>query len=102
MHRRSFRRRWLAEDEDDGLIVRELNSDTGTQDLDKSTYNIRIKTGDLFQAGTDADVYLKIFGKKGDSDKVMLRQANNTSNKFERGQIDKFTLQFADLGKVSC
>lgn len=93
-------RSWLAEDEDDGLVIRELKADSGTQDLDKTTYRVRIKTGDITYGGTDADVYLKIFGKIGDSDKVMLRSANNTSNKFERGQIDKFDLQFEDLGKV--
>ena len=90
----------MATDEDDGQIVRELKLNTAAKHLDKTTYHVKIKTGDVFQAGTDADVYLKIFGEKGDSDKVNLRAANSTSNKFERGQIDSFDLEFEDLGKV--
>jgi len=43
---------------------------------------------------------LKIFGEKGDTDKLQLRAADNTKNKFERGRIDKFTYEFDDLGKV--
>ncbi|CAF4048737.1 unnamed protein product, partial [Rotaria sordida] len=92
--------RWLAVDEDDGQLVRELTLTTTAQHLDKTTYNIRIKTGDIFQAGTDADVYLKIFGESGDTDKIQLRTANNTSNKFERGRTDHFTFEFDDLGKI--
>ena len=92
--------RWLAADEDDGQIVRELTLNSAAQHLDKVTYNVRIKTGDVFQAGTDADVYLKIFGETYDTDKIQLRTANNTSNKFERNQIDHFTFEFDDLGKV--
>ncbi|CAF4587849.1 unnamed protein product [Rotaria sp. Silwood1] len=92
--------RWLAVDEDDGQLVRELTLKTAAQHLDKTTYNVKIKTGDIFQGGTDADVYLKIFGENGDTDKIQLRTANNTSNKFERGHIDHFTFEFDDLGKI--
>ncbi|CAF0982480.1 unnamed protein product [Didymodactylos carnosus] len=91
--------RWLASDEDDGQLVRELTLD-GTQHLNKTSYHINIKTGDVLQAGTDADVHIKIFGEKGDSDVVQLRNAENTTNKFERNRIDKFTLEFSDLGKI--
>ncbi len=68
--------------------------------MDKTTYNIRIKTGDVIGAGTDADVHLKIFGEKGDTDKIVLMTADHTFNKFEQGRIDKFTYEFEDLGKV--
>ncbi|CAF2713886.1 unnamed protein product [Rotaria sp. Silwood2] len=92
--------RWIAEDEDDGQIVRELTLQTAAQHLDKITYNIRIKTGDVLQAGTDADVYLKIFGENSDTDKIQLRTTDNISNKFERNRIDHFTFEFDDLGKI--
>jgi lipoxygenase homology domain-containing protein 1 len=92
--------RWLATDEDDGKIVRELKPDSGTKDLDSTTYNVKIKTGDKTHAGTDADVHIKICGDRGDSDRIVLKSSDNTKNKFERGQIDSFSLQFEDLGKV--
>ncbi|CAF4633831.1 unnamed protein product, partial [Rotaria magnacalcarata] len=82
---------WLAEDEDDGQIVRELTLQNVAQHLNKTTYNVRIKTGDVFQAGTNADAYLKIFGDKGDTDKIHLKNSDNTSNKFERARVDHFT-----------
>jgi len=43
---------------------------------------------------------LKIFGENSDTDLIQLRTASNTKNKFERGQIDIFTFEFEDLGKV--
>ncbi|CAF2908011.1 unnamed protein product [Rotaria sp. Silwood2] len=89
--------RWLAVNEDDGQIVREL---TATQHLDKTTYNVKIKTGDIFQAGTDADVHLKIFGKNSSTDKIQLKTTNNTKAQFERGCIDSFAFEFDDLGKI--
>ncbi|CAF3378952.1 unnamed protein product [Rotaria sp. Silwood2] len=60
----------------------------------------KIKTGDVFQGGTDADVHLKIFENKCDSDRIQLQTIDNTSNLFERGQINSFSLEFDDLGKI--
>lgn len=97
---KSFDFSWLATDEDDGKIVRELVPGGAAQHLDKTSYHTRIKTGDCFGAGTDANVFMKIFGEKGDSDKMQLNSSDNTKNKFERGQIDQFTHEFDDLGKV--
>ena len=99
--RESFMFRWLATDEDDGKIVRELVPGGAAQHLDKTSYHVRIKTGDRLGAGTDANVHLKIFGEKGDTDKIQLKSSDNTKNKFEKGQIDQFTYEFDDLGKVS-
>ena len=60
-----------------------------------------MKTGDVRGAGTDADVHLKIFGKKGDTGVMPLANAENTSNKFERGRTDLFKVETTDIGKVS-
>lgn len=78
----------------------EVTHRTTTQKLYKTIYNIRIKTGDIFAAGTDADVHLKIFGEKVDTNKIQLMSANHALNMFESGQIDKFTYELDDLGKV--
>ena len=51
--------RWLAVDEDDGLIVREITAG-GSQLLSMTTYNVTIKTGDVRGAGTDANAYIKV------------------------------------------
>lgn len=78
----------------------DLTLDIEVQHLKKIKYYIRIKTGEDFQAGTDADVYLKIFGKNIDTDLIEILSTDNQSNIFERGQTDRFTYEFVDLGKV--
>ena len=60
-----------------------------------------VKTGDVRGAGTDANVFVQIYGDKGDTGKLQLRSAENTKNKFERGRTDQFVLEAVDIGKVS-
>lgn len=91
--------RWLAVDEDDGLIVRELFANK-RQYLDTITYNVKVKTGDVRNAGTDARVHLKIFGEKGDTGERHLKNSENTNNKFERGRVDDFKIEADDIGNV--
>lgn len=38
-------------------------------------------------AGTDAQVFLQIYGERGKSDEIKLE---NNSDSFEQGQLDKF------------
>ncbi len=44
-------------------------------------------TGDLSGAGTDANVFMQMYGEYGKTEEVQLR--NRTDN-FENAQIDKF------------
>ncbi|KFQ09587.1 Lipoxygenase homology domain-containing protein 1, partial [Leptosomus discolor] len=108
--------RWLAKSEDDGEIVRELvPSDIFTEKLMKDgtlkqieeevedplevhTYKISVFTGDIYGAGTDANVFLNIYGDLGDTGERKLSKSEMNFNKFERGQEDTFTLQAVDLG----
>ncbi len=59
-----------------------------------------MKTGDCWGAGTDANVYIKIFGANGDTGVLWLKSADNTKNKFERARTDLFKLEATDIGKV--
>lgn len=79
--------RWLAIDEDDGLIIREITAGKitlfntymlfhefsrgfehnhwwviigGSQLLSTTSYNVTVKTGDVSGAGTDANCYIKV------------------------------------------
>ncbi|CAF3670445.1 unnamed protein product [Rotaria sp. Silwood1] len=70
------------------------------QHLDITTYNVKIKTADVFQASTDVDVHLKIFGEKVTRDKIQLITSKNIKSKYERGQSDRFTIDCYDLGKI--
>ncbi|XP_060929737.1 lipoxygenase homology domain-containing protein 1-like [Limanda limanda] len=110
--------RWLAKSEDDGETVRELvPSDIITEKLSRDgslkvteveveeplethTYNVSVMTGDVYGAGTDADVFLTIYGDLGDTGERKLSKSETNSNKFERGCVDKFTIEAVDLGQV--
>uniref|UniRef100_A0A3B5KPH2 Lipoxygenase homology PLAT domains 1a n=1 Tax=Xiphophorus couchianus TaxID=32473 RepID=A0A3B5KPH2_9TELE len=110
--------RWLAKSEDDGETVRELQpSDIITEKLSRDgslkvtevevedaleahTYNVSVMTGDVSGAGTDANVFLTIYGDLGDTGERKLSKSETNSNKFERGSVDKFTIEAVDLGQV--
>lgn len=65
-----------------------------------TTYHVHVKTGDVRGAGTDANVFIKMFGTKGDTDSMKLRFSESNTNKFERGRTDVFKLETTDIGKV--
>ncbi|XP_030006124.1 lipoxygenase homology domain-containing protein 1 [Sphaeramia orbicularis] len=110
--------RWLAKSEDDGETVRELvPSDIITEKLSRDgnlkvtevevddalethTYKVSVITGDVYGAGTDANVFLTIYGDLGDTGERKLSKSETNSNKFERGSVDKFTIEAVDLGQV--
>ncbi|XP_071760769.2 lipoxygenase homology domain-containing protein 1 [Centroberyx gerrardi] len=109
---------WLAKSEDDGETVRELvPSDIITEKLARDgslkvteievedalethTYKVSVITGDVYGAGTDANVFLTIYGDLGDTGERKLSKSETNSNKFERGSVDKFTIEAVDLGQV--
>jgi len=64
-------------------------------------YHLAIKTGDETNAGTDANVWVQVYGDKGDTGHVQLKKSGMMENLFERGQTDYFTLEAGDVGKVT-
>ncbi|KAF5899708.1 lipoxygenase homology domain-containing protein 1, partial [Clarias magur] len=90
--------RWLARDEEDGELVVELLAED-YEDLEENTYEVYVFTGSMWGAGTDANVYINIYGEMGDTGERKLRKSNHF-NKFERGQVDVFTLMAIDLGQL--
>ncbi|KAM8885089.1 lipoxygenase homology domain-containing protein 1, partial [Spinachia spinachia] len=109
---------WLAKSEDDGETVRELvpsdiitkkllrdgklkMSEEEVEDaLETHIYSVSVRTGDMYGAGTDASVFLTIYGDLGDTGERKLAKSENNKNKFERGEVDKFTIEAVDLGQV--
>ncbi|CAD5121003.1 DgyrCDS9547 [Dimorphilus gyrociliatus] len=91
--------RWFDKGEDDGLIERVIMPG-GSSALQTTTYIVSVKTGNKSGAGTDANVHLKLFGEKSDTDELTLKYSDNTSNKFERGRTDVFKLEASDIGKI--
>ena len=68
--------------------------------LSATTYNVSVKTGNVRGSGTDANVFIKIFGTKGDTGDLQLRSSDH-SNKFERNKTDTFKIEAVSVGTVS-
>ena len=57
-------------------------------------YEITMWTGDVSGGGTDANVFIQMYGEGGKTEEYSLR--NKTDN-FEKGQMDKFKVRFQSL-----
>ena len=51
-------------------------------------YKVQVFTGSKSMAGTDANVYINVFGERGDTGVRALRKSQNF-NKFEKGKVGK-------------
>lgn len=54
--------------------------------LTVNTYEVNVFTGDMMGAGTDANVFINIYGENGDTGERYLKNSDNL-NKFERGKV---------------
>lgn len=51
------------------------------------TYKVSVRTGDMYGGGTDANVFLTIYGDLGDTGERKLAKSETNKNKFERGEV---------------
>lgn len=77
-----------------------INKLTYIAELDTMKYEVHVFTGNEKNSGTNANVFLTIFGKNGDTGKRPLKQ--RFRNLFERNQMDSFIIESIDLGKHLC
>lgn len=54
--------------------------------LSVNSYEVHVFTGTMWGAGTDANVYINVYGEIGDTGERKLRRSNHL-NKFEKGQV---------------
>ncbi|XP_070194990.1 lipoxygenase homology domain-containing protein 1-like isoform X2 [Littorina saxatilis] len=93
-------KRWLSRDEDDHEICRELPVNRcGEPHLPVIKYEVSVVTGNLWNAGTDANVYLTVYGDRGDTG-VRQLFSSNRDHVFNKGQTDHFTVEAVTLGKL--
>ena len=92
--------RWLSKDEDDGEICRELPVvREGVPILPVHKYEVSVVTGDLWNAATKANVYITIYGERGDTGVRHLYKPKPPET-FVKGQVDKFLVEAVSLGKL--
>nr|XP_033789545.1 oxygen-regulated protein 1 isoform X2 [Geotrypetes seraphini] len=93
--------RWLSQSHDDGEICRELPVlHRGQPILPVTKYEVHVVTDDVWNAGTEANVYICVYGERGDSGSRLLFRSNKT-RKFLKGQTDSFQLEAVQLGNLS-
>ena len=59
----------------------------------ETTYKATVTTSDVRGAGTDANVFMVIFGEHGDSGEIALKHSETFKDKFERDHQDVFYLK---------
>lgn len=60
-----------------------------------------MKTGDVSGGSSDSKVFVKLYGERGDTSRMMLAVSdNNLRNYFETGRVDVFTVNTCDIGQV--
>lgn len=68
-------------------------------------YTVKIWTGKKPGSGTTGEVFIVLRGESQDSGPILLKQSANedgviTSNKFETGNIDVFSMKMISLGAI--
>ena len=66
-------------------------------------YRIVVTTGDYWNGGTLADIFVTLYGDHGDTGVRRLwknMQGQTQPNLFQKGQIDSFEIEAVDLGRV--
>nr|XP_020137923.1 lipoxygenase homology domain-containing protein 1 isoform X2 [Microcebus murinus] len=94
--------RWLDANEDDNEIVREMTAEGPTvrRIMSMARYRVTVCTGELEGAGTDANVYLCLFGDVGDTGERLLYNCRNNTDLFEKGNADEFTIESVTMRMV--
>ncbi|XP_015685655.1 lipoxygenase homology domain-containing protein 1-like, partial [Protobothrops mucrosquamatus] len=92
--------KWLTQTQDEGEISQELPVlHQGQPILPVAMYKVHVVTGDLWNAGTEADVYIAIYGEKGDTGCRQLHRSMK-SQKHMKGQTNTFSLEAVHLGHL--
>ena len=64
-------------------------------------YHITTNTSSQKGSGTNANVFLTIFGKDGDTGRCQLKTSLTHKDKFESGQADEFIIEAANVGELT-
>ncbi|XP_073234690.1 uncharacterized protein [Porites lutea] len=91
---------WLAEGRGDSKMEREILPGQPRPPRPNTSYHLAVKTGEMFTAGTDANVYFQLIGSEGETEKIQLRQGGKAEKRFEKGRLDKFIVETVDVGTV--
>lgn len=63
-------------------------------------YDITVYTGNKSFGGTDANISLTMYGVRGPSQKISLKDSSKGKKCFERESVDRFRIPQRDLGEL--
>jgi hypothetical protein len=70
--------------------------------LSETNYKISVKTSNVKGAGTDANVFVTLFGDNGDSGPLHLKKSETNKSPFENDQNDVFVFNdILSLGELA-
>ncbi|GMH36686.1 hypothetical protein BSKO_04559 [Bryopsis sp. KO-2023] len=90
---------WLDKSEGDGSTSRTLEASTEDPRSLITKYKLVVYTGKMKGAGTDANVFVQLFGDQRQSAKILLKARGKSD--FERGQRDEFEIECKDLRELT-
>jgi len=61
----------------------------------ETIYSVKVLTGSIKDAGTDAEIYIQLCGEKGTSKDLQL---DTKENNFEKGSLDEFSVKTNNVG----
>eukprot|EP00794_Sanderia_malayensis_P004629 gene4629-5236_t len=97
--------KWFSNIEEEGgsESVRELAATKNGKALaEDTTYEISVITGEVASGATDANVFVNIFGEKGDTGKRWLQKLKNDDGEmFQPGSINVFEIEAVSLEKLT-
>ena len=64
-------------------------------------YTVKVKTGEASDAGTSAEVFIRLIGRKGRQTRLLPLEVLRR-RRFEPGQVETFSLQEQDIGELEC
>lgn len=76
-------------------MIKHIFSCESNLDFAVKHYTVNVKTGDVFSAGTDANVFINIYGELGNTGERKLAKSETHMDKFERNHVS--TLYFLNL-----
>jgi hypothetical protein len=91
---------WSENDNDDKWVSKgDIFGVYGVYEFTQLQYLVTVRTGNFVGAGTDANVYVTLFGSSSASDETLLDAPGR--NDFEQGATDNFGILATDIGEIS-
>ncbi|XP_056377906.1 lipoxygenase homology domain-containing protein 1-like isoform X2 [Hyla sarda] len=93
--------RWIFADDVEDEAIKEFRVFNDQQELiPVNQYIVSVHTGDHWGAETLANVYITLYGERGDTGARKLHKSSIPGDKFTRDKVDSFELEAVSLGEL--